>query len=117
HCIAHGINMATAMENQKTAVLSGYWPLYRYNPALVEEGKNPLQLDSRPPKVPLSEYLNRENRFRMLSRSNPERARFLFDLAQEDVRRRYAVYEYLAAMPPDRKETEAEQGVKSAQGA
>src|SRR5208282_2170014 len=62
HCIAHGINMTTAMQNQKAAVLSGYWPLFRYNPDLAKKGENPLQLDSAVPKVKLKEFTDLENR-------------------------------------------------------
>lgn len=99
HCIAHGINMTTAMQNQKAAVDSGQWLLYRYNPDLVEQGKNPLSLDSRPPKLPVSEFMRMENRFRMLEMSKPEVAKKLFAEAQEDVDNRRAFYEYLAARP------------------
>lgn len=99
HCIAHGINMGTAMQNQKAAVDSGQWLLYRYNPNLVTEGKNPLTLDSRPPKIPVREYLQMENRFRMLELSKPEVARQLFAEAQHDVDTRRALYEYLADRP------------------
>jgi len=99
HCIAHGIFMQTAMKNQKAAVESGAWMLYRYNPDLVEEGKNPLSLDSRPPKIPIIDYLHMENRFRMLELSQPETARRLFEEAQEDANARWAMYEYLAKRP------------------
>ena len=78
HCIAHGINMTTAMQNQKAAVQSGQWLLYRYNPDLSRAGQNPLHLDSSPPKLPIEQYLALENRFRMLSPSQPEVARRLF---------------------------------------
>lgn len=96
HCIAHGIHMPTAMKNQKAAVDSGQWLLYRYNPDLAEQGKNPLTLDSRPPKLPVVEFMRMENRFRMLEMSNPEAAKVLFAQAQEDVDKRRAQYEYLA---------------------
>ena len=56
HCIAHGINMTRGMVNQKIAVETGYWPLFRYNPTLAKEGKNPFKLDSKPPKLPLGEF-------------------------------------------------------------
>ena len=71
HCIAHGIDMAKGMEQQKLAVESGYWPLYRFNPALLAEGKNPLSLDSRPPRIPLSRYMEGEARYRVLKKTNP----------------------------------------------
>ena len=99
HCIAHGINMTTAMKNQKAAVDSGQWLLYRYHPDRAAQGENPLMLDSKAPKLPLTEYLHMENRFRMLELSNPEVARDLFAQAQENVKLRYAMYEYLANQP------------------
>ena len=99
HCIAHGIHMGTAMKNQKAAVDSGQWLLYRYNPDLVAQGKNPLSLDSRPPKLPVSDFLRMENRFRMLELSKPDVARQLFKEAQGDVDKRRALYEYLAKRP------------------
>jgi pyruvate-ferredoxin/flavodoxin oxidoreductase len=65
HCIAHGINMAKGLEQQKLAVDSGYWPLFRYNPELIKQGKNPLTLDSKGPKIPLQDYIYRETRYKM----------------------------------------------------
>ncbi|NES89178.1 MULTISPECIES: pyruvate:ferredoxin (flavodoxin) oxidoreductase [Okeania] len=97
HCIAHGINMTTAMSNQKALVESGRWLLYRYNPDLVQQGKNPLQLDMRSPKKPVGESMYQENRFKMLTKSKPADAKELLAQAQEDVNTRYAMYEYLAA--------------------
>ncbi len=97
HCIAHGINMGTAMRNQKAAVDSGQWLLYRYHPEHAARGEHSLTLDSRAPKLPLNEYLRMENRFRMLEMSKPEVARELFAQAQEDVRMQWALYEYLAS--------------------
>jgi pyruvate-ferredoxin/flavodoxin oxidoreductase len=88
HCIAHGINMTTALKNHKAAVDSGQWLLYRYNPDNVARGENPLTLDSRPPKLPLKDYLHMENRFKMLELSNPETAATLFAEAQHDVETR-----------------------------
>ncbi|HEV8131022.1 MAG TPA: pyruvate:ferredoxin (flavodoxin) oxidoreductase [Acidobacteriota bacterium] len=99
HCIAHGINMATALQDQKRAVLSGYWPLFRYNPELVRQGKNPLQLDSQAPKIPFQDYAYGENRFKMLTKSNPEEAKRLLELSQQDLNERWRFYEYMAAMP------------------
>lgn len=92
HCIAHGYDLAFGLEQQKAAVLSGYWPLMRYNPDLRNEGKNPFQLDSRAPTVPLKKYLYQEARYSMLSRSNPEAAARLYALAQGDVERKWKVY-------------------------
>jgi pyruvate-ferredoxin/flavodoxin oxidoreductase len=99
HCIAHGYDMAFGMSQQKAAVLSGYWPLIRYNPALRREGKNPFQLDSKAPSIPLKQYAYQEARYTILARSNPEAARELLALAQEDVHRQWRVYENRAAMP------------------
>jgi pyruvate-ferredoxin/flavodoxin oxidoreductase len=98
HCIAHGIDMETALEEQKAAVDSGYWPLYRYNPTLAAEGKNPLQLDSRQPKIPVQDYCYRENRWKMLTKTKPEEAKRLSALIQEDVNQRRRLYEHMAAM-------------------
>ncbi|MEO8391513.1 MAG: pyruvate:ferredoxin (flavodoxin) oxidoreductase [Chloroflexota bacterium] len=97
HCIAHGINMQTALKDHKAAVDSGQWLLYRYNPDHTAEGENPLTLDSRAPKIPLKDYLHMENRFRMLEMSNPEAAKVLFEEAQQDVNTRWAFYEYMAS--------------------
>lgn len=97
HCIAHGINMTTAMTHQKALVESGRWLLYRYNPELKQEGKNPLQLDSRQPKKPVEESMYQENRFKMLAKSKPAEAKELLKQASADVSDRYAMYEYLAS--------------------
>ena len=75
HCIAHGINMSTGFSDQKTAVSSGYWPLFRYNPELKAQGKNPFVLDSAAPKIAFKELADRENRFKMLQKSHPEKAK------------------------------------------
>ncbi|MDD5671607.1 MAG: thiamine pyrophosphate-dependent enzyme, partial [Candidatus Omnitrophica bacterium] len=97
HCIAQGINMPTALQNQKAAVESGQWLLYRYNPERVAQGENPLQLEKPAKKIPISQYLNMENRFKMLTKSKPEAAKRLFDEAQKDADKRAQYYEYLAA--------------------
>ncbi|MGK7914487.1 MAG: pyruvate:ferredoxin (flavodoxin) oxidoreductase, partial [Prochloraceae cyanobacterium] len=99
HCIAHGINMTTAMKQQKDLVESGRWLLYRYNPNLKQEGKNPLQLDSRSPKKQVSQSMYAENRFKMLTKSKPEDAKRLLEEAQEDVNTRWQMYEHLAKKP------------------
>ena len=99
HCIAHGINMTTGMQNQKAAVNSGQWLLYRYNPDREPLHENPLQLDSRTPKQRVEEYLLMENRFKMLTKSDAGRAKDLFRMAQEDADRRFKFYEYMAARP------------------
>ncbi len=99
HCIAHGYDMVYGLDQQKAAVQSGYWPLCRYNPELAKQGKNPLQLDSRAPMLPLEKYIYNETRYTMLAHSNPEAARRLLAEAQREVIRRWKFYEYLAAMP------------------
>ncbi len=97
HCIAHGINMSTALDNQKAAVDSGHWILYRYNPERLLEGKNPLILDSKKPKIPVAQFLNMENRFRMLKQSHPALAEEYYAAIQKEVDARWLHYEYLAA--------------------
>jgi pyruvate-ferredoxin/flavodoxin oxidoreductase len=87
------------MEQQKIAVQTGYWPLLRYNPELIRQGKNPLQLDSRPPSLPVKKYMNNETRFTILNHSDPNTADQLLRLAQEDVDSRWRLYESLAAAP------------------
>jgi pyruvate-ferredoxin/flavodoxin oxidoreductase len=101
HCIAHGIDMAKAMENQKAAVNSGAWLLYRYDPRLAEQGKNPLQLDSKPPKIPVEQWAYMETRFRMLTRSKPDEAKRLMELAQKDALARWNYYKQLATLKYD----------------
>jgi pyruvate-ferredoxin/flavodoxin oxidoreductase len=97
HCIAHGINMTTAMSHQKALVESGRWLLYRYHPDLQQQGKNPLQLDMQPPKRSLDESMYQENRFKMLTKSKPTVAKSLLEQAQAEVNARWQLYEYLAA--------------------
>ena len=96
HCIAHGINMTTAMSEQKVAVESGQWLLYRYNPDRALIGENPLSLDSRTPTRKVKEFLQQQTRFKMLTKSKPEDARRLWAEAQQDAEERFAHYEYLA---------------------
>ncbi len=103
HCIAHGINMGTAMHNQKAAVDSGYWPLYRYNPVWAAEGKNPFKLDSKGLKIQLREYAYMETRYKMLTKTHPQLAEELMVEAQEDVVKRWKQYEYLASEKPEEK--------------
>lgn len=98
HCIAHGINMRRGMDEQKKAVQSGRWILYRYNPALRKEGKNPLAIDSGKPTIGLEEYMLGENRFRTLHRSSPEVAKKLLKLADEEYKWRLNVYRQIAQM-------------------
>ena len=104
HCIAHGIDMGTAMHNQKAAVDSGHWPLYRYHPDLGAEGKNPFKLDSKGLKIPLRDYAYMETRYKMLTKSHPTEAAVMIKEAQEDVVRRWKEYERLAAYEPEKSE-------------
>jgi pyruvate-ferredoxin/flavodoxin oxidoreductase len=99
-CIAHGIDMAKGMHQQKLAVESGCWPLYRYNPRLANENKNPFQLDSHDPKIPLQDYIYTEGRYRMLRQSDPAVAKFLLGEAQKAVMRRWSQYKQLAEAKP-----------------
>lgn len=98
HCIAHGYNLKYGLEQQKLAVESGYWPLYRFNPELVAEGKNPLKLDSRAPKIPLKEYMYNETRFKMLTKADPKRAEELAIKAQAHVLGTWQHYKHLSEM-------------------
>ena len=99
HCIAHGYDLVYGMDQQKAAVNSGYWPLFRYNPELREQGKNPFQLDSRAPTIPLKEFAYNETRYTMLAKSNPEEAKKLIDLAQSDVGAKWQLYEHMSHQP------------------
>jgi pyruvate-ferredoxin/flavodoxin oxidoreductase len=98
HCIAHGINMGKGMENQTLAVESGHWPLFRYNPDNKKEGKNPLKLDSKAPKIKLEDYIYRETRYKMLTKSHPKEAKELLKIAQDNVIKKWHYYEQLANM-------------------
>jgi pyruvate-ferredoxin/flavodoxin oxidoreductase len=99
HCIAHGIEMRTGLDQQYRAVASGNWPLFRYDPVLRAAGQNPFLLDSPRPRIPLSQYSSRELRYSMLSRSDPAEAERLGALAQEAVALRWATYEEMATRP------------------
>ena len=96
HCIAHGINMENGLKQQKLAVDSGHWPLFRYNPALVGTEQKAFQLDCKAPTVALKDYAYNEVRYRMLSHSAPEEAARLLKLAQEDVTARWKAHEQMA---------------------
>ncbi|OYE00858.1 pyruvate:ferredoxin (flavodoxin) oxidoreductase, partial [Nostoc sp. 'Peltigera membranacea cyanobiont' 232] len=96
HCIAHGINMTTGMNHQKTLVESGRWLLYRHNPELLNQGKNPLQLDMRSPTQSVEHSMYQENRFKMLTKSKPDVAKHLLEQAQAEVDARWQMYQYLA---------------------
>jgi pyruvate-ferredoxin/flavodoxin oxidoreductase len=98
HCINHGIDMRKGLEQQKLAVQAGFWPLYRYNPKLVEEGKNPLVIDSKDPSIPLQQYAYNETRYSMLVQTDEQRAEMLLKQAQQDVKSRWELYKQMAAM-------------------
>jgi pyruvate-ferredoxin/flavodoxin oxidoreductase len=102
HCIAHGYDLRYGLEQQKKAVLSGHWPLYRFDPRALAEGKNPFSLDSKAPSLPLEDYLYAETRYRMLAQSRPEEAKRLLELAKRDILSRYRQYEQLAAAGGER---------------
>ena len=98
-CIAHGIDMTQGMRQQKLASESGHWPLYRFDPARTAGGKNPLQLDSKAPRIPLKDYIYNENRYRMLLQSNPVAAERLLAAAQAHVNERWQHFQDLASLP------------------
>ena len=96
-CIAHGFDMSQSMTQQKLAVQSGHWPLYRYRPGRGRD-RPTVQLDSAAPTVPYAEFAGSEARFAMLQRSDPARSALLVDLAQSDVTARWRYYEQLAGV-------------------
>ncbi|MBI1921184.1 MAG: pyruvate:ferredoxin (flavodoxin) oxidoreductase, partial [Geobacter sp.] len=96
HCIAHGIDMTTAVDEQKKAVACGHWPLFRYNPALACVNTNPLQLDSKAPTISFEEYAMGENRYRVLKKNNPKAATALMSQATEWTARRFDLYQKMA---------------------
>ena len=98
HCIAHGIDMRKGLDQQKAAVNCGFWPLYRYNPALVDEGKNPLTLDSKDPTISFEDYAYNETRYRMLLQSDETRAELLMREAKSDSEKRLELYRQMAAI-------------------
>ncbi|MDX9760398.1 MAG: thiamine pyrophosphate-dependent enzyme, partial [Bacteroidota bacterium] len=98
HCIAHGIDMSKGMEHQKSLVDSGLWPLYRFNPALAAEGKNPFKLDSKPPKQSVKDFVTTETRFNMLFKSNPDEAAALLARSQQHVDMRFRQYQQLESL-------------------
>jgi pyruvate-ferredoxin/flavodoxin oxidoreductase len=106
HCIAHGYDMARGLEQQKLAVQSGHWPMYRYDPRLVEEGKNPLVIESKEPSIPLSQYAYNETRYKMLTQMDEARAEELMKEAQQDAKSRWTLYQQMASMHYDRNNNE-----------
>ena len=98
HCIAHGIDMTSGIDAQKRAVNSGYWPLYRYNPALAAECRNPLQLDSKAPTIGFTEYATSENRYRVLKKNNPKGYDEIMRKADQWARAHFSYYQKLSAL-------------------
>jgi pyruvate-ferredoxin/flavodoxin oxidoreductase len=96
HCIAHGIDMRKGLDQQYRAVASGYWPLVRYDPVVRAAGGNPFLLDSPRPRIPLSDYTDRELRYRSLKNTDPAEAERLHDLGEHAVSQRWSVYEEMA---------------------
>ncbi|MBP1626378.1 MAG: pyruvate flavodoxin/ferredoxin oxidoreductase domain protein [Holophagaceae bacterium] len=103
HCIAQGFDLVKGVEQQKLAVDSGHWPLFRYDPRRAANGEAPLQMDSAAPKIELSNYVLNENRYRIVERANPEGFKELLAQAQLDVTNRFAVYENMAKLAPTKK--------------
>jgi len=98
HCAMHGYDLRYGLDQQKKAVQTGYWPLYRFNPDRAKDGHNPFTLDSKPPSMPLEKYVYNETRFRMLTQINEGEAERLLKLAQDDVNQRWKQYEQLAGL-------------------
>ena len=96
HCIAQGFNLADGLQHQKNAVETGSWPLFRYNPENIKEGKAPLMLDSKAPSRPLSDYMANETRFQIVNKMNPERYETLLNKAQENVKEKRSLLEHMA---------------------
>jgi pyruvate-ferredoxin/flavodoxin oxidoreductase len=92
-CIAHGFDLTYTIEHMRSAVQSGYWPLYRFNPALQKLGRNPMALDSEKPSISFEEFALSENRYRLLAKTNPEHADELMESAQADITKRWRTYE------------------------
>jgi len=107
HCIAHGYNMKNGLTQQKLAVDSGYWPLFRFDPSKSDEGKNPFQLDSKAPKMALKDYAYNEMRYLMLAKSKPKIAKALMERAQKEVHDQWHLYEQMEAVyEPEKEENE-----------
>ena len=98
HCISHGIDMQKGLEQQALAVDSGAWPLFRFDPRLIDEGKNPLKIDSKKPKIEWDKYALNENRFRVLLKTYPDRAEDLMEEAVKDIEGRWDLYKQMAEM-------------------
>jgi pyruvate-ferredoxin/flavodoxin oxidoreductase len=98
HCIAHGIDMTCGIDEQRKAVECGHWPLFRYNPVLAAQGKNPLQLDSKAPSISFGEYALGENRYRVLKKINPQDSERFIKQANEWTARKFALYQQMAGL-------------------
>jgi pyruvate-ferredoxin/flavodoxin oxidoreductase len=98
HCIAHGYNLSDGLDHQQMAVETGLWPLYRFDPRRAAMGENPLKLDSKAPKIAFDQFANSETRFRMLQKTDPERAKKLLADAQRAITARFDVYQQLASL-------------------
>ncbi len=98
HCIAHGFDMAKGLEQQKLAVQSGHWPMYRYDPRLAQQGQNPLVIESKEPTIPISQYAYNETRYKMLTQMDEARAEELMREAQQDAKSRWTLYQQMASM-------------------
>jgi pyruvate-ferredoxin/flavodoxin oxidoreductase len=96
HCIAHGYDLRNGVNQQKLAVDSGFWTLYRYDPRRVEQNLNPLQLDSKEPTIPVSDFIYNEARFKILRTQSPDRAKELLDKLQDDIKRKWKIYADMA---------------------
>ncbi|HNB41622.1 MAG TPA: thiamine pyrophosphate-dependent enzyme, partial [Anaerolineales bacterium] len=97
-CIAHGFDMARSLDQAKLAVQSGHWPIFRYDPRLAIDGKNPLQIESKEPSIPFTQYAYNETRYKMLTQMNEERAEELMKEAQHDAKTRWTLYQQMASM-------------------
>ena len=105
-CVGHGYDLKKGSKQQKSAVLSGYWPLMRYHPGLKKQGKNPFQLDSKSPSIPLEEYIYEENRYRILTYSHPDVAKKFYKKAQRELSDRWQIYEKWAGSDSSKNEEE-----------
>ena len=115
HCIAHGYDLAWGVEQQKLAVESAYWPLYRFDPRRTAKGESPLALDSSPPKTRLDQFVRNETRFRMVEQADPMRFRRLMESAQQNAVDRFAAYERMAkALTPTKPADEKPAAPKAA---
>jgi len=117
HCIAHGYDMAQGASQQKLAVESGVWPLYRFDPRRSAKGEPPMQLDYGPPKPLAAEYMRNESRFRVVERADPDRFKAFLKTAQDAAQRRYGLYEQLAGIRVPLEETTGARGKDDAPAA